>query len=70
MAGSIALVTCAQFPEGEDAHVLGAALSALDLVPTPGGHGVLELELIEPSLFFQYDQEATACFAAAISGRL
>jgi hypothetical protein len=31
VTGSIALVTCAQFPEGEDAHVLGPALSALDL---------------------------------------
>lgn len=31
MTGSIALVTCAQFPEGEDAQLLGPALSALGM---------------------------------------
>lgn len=42
----------------------------VDVVPAPGGPVVLELELIEPSLHFQYDPDAAARFAAAISGRL
>jgi hypothetical protein len=42
----------------------------VDVVPTPGGPVVLELELIEPSLFLQYDQDAAARFAAAVRRRL
>lgn len=42
----------------------------VDVVPAPAGPVVLELELIEPSLFFPYDQHAAARFAAAVSRRL
>jgi hypothetical protein len=42
----------------------------VDVVPTPAGPVVLELELIEPSLFFQYDPDAAARFAVAVSRRL
>jgi hypothetical protein len=42
----------------------------VDAIPTPYGRVVLELELIEPSLFFQYDQDAAARFAATVSRRL
>jgi glutathione synthase/RimK-type ligase-like ATP-grasp enzyme len=42
----------------------------IDVVPTPGGLVMLELELVEPSLFLQYDQDAAARFAAAVRRRL
>jgi hypothetical protein len=42
----------------------------VDVIPTPYGPVVLELELIEPSLHFRYDQDAAARFAASVSRRL
>jgi len=42
----------------------------VDVIPTPCGPVVLELELIEPSLHFRYDQDAAARFAASVSRRL
>lgn len=42
----------------------------VDVVRAPEGPVVLELELVEPSLYLQYDQDAAARFAAAVSRRL
>jgi hypothetical protein len=42
----------------------------VDVVPTPAGPVVLELELIEPSLYLPHDQDAAARFAATVSRRL
>ncbi len=42
----------------------------VDLVATVRGWLVMEIELVEPSLFLAYDESAPAALAAAISGRL
>ncbi len=44
----------------------------VDLLPSPSGPVVVELELVEPSLFLQYgsgDADPVATFAAAIAAR-
>jgi hypothetical protein len=41
----------------------------VDLLPTPAGPVLVELEVTEPSLFLQYDHAAAARFATAIAGR-
>lgn len=41
----------------------------IDLLPTPDGPRLLELELIEPSLFFQHSATAAARFAARLVAR-
>ncbi len=43
------------------------AYARVDLLPTPDGPVVLELELTEPSLFLQLDPQAPARAAAAFA---
>jgi hypothetical protein len=51
------------------AHVTTSLYARVDLVPGPDGEPLLiELELTEPSLFFEHDASAPARFAAAIAG--
>jgi hypothetical protein len=70
-------------PSATEAAVARAALAAVpgggerlldarvDLVPGPGGEPVvLELELLEPSLFLAHASGAAHRLAAAIAGRL
>jgi hypothetical protein len=70
-------------PSAAEAAVARAALAAVpgggerlfdarvDLVPGPGGEPVvLELELLEPSLFLTHAPGAAGRLAAAIAGRL
>jgi glutathione synthase/RimK-type ligase-like ATP-grasp enzyme len=75
-----------QLPDAAELAVGSAALEAVrdrfggdplyarvDLLPTPDGPVVIELELTEPSLFLQYATPGTdpaAAFAAAIAERL
>jgi hypothetical protein len=42
----------------------------VDLVHGPEGWAVMELELVEPSLFLSYDERAAGRLASAIKGRL
>lgn len=42
----------------------------VDLVATPEGWAVMELELVEPSLFLSYDEEAAPRLARAIARRV
>jgi glutathione synthase/RimK-type ligase-like ATP-grasp enzyme len=42
----------------------------IDVLPTPDGPVVIELELTEPSLFLEHDASAAGQFAAAVSNRL
>ena len=42
----------------------------VDGIATPAGFLLMELELIEPSLFFEYDDGSAARFAQALSDRL
>jgi glutathione synthase/RimK-type ligase-like ATP-grasp enzyme len=51
---------------------LGSELlyARVDLLPTPAGPVVIELELIEPSLFLGYDAGAADRFADAIAARV
>lgn len=42
----------------------------VDLVSTPAGWQLMELELVEPALYLQFDQHAVARAARAIIGRL
>jgi glutathione synthase/RimK-type ligase-like ATP-grasp enzyme len=42
----------------------------VDLVPGPAGPMLMELELVEPSLFLETDPASAARVAAAIAGRL
>lgn len=42
----------------------------VDLLPTPDGPRLLELELIEPSLFFDHDPASASRFVAALKQRL
>ena len=42
----------------------------VDLLPTADGPVVIELELVEPSLFLEFDEGATASFARVIADRL
>jgi len=51
---------------------LGANLlyARVDLLPTPAGPMLIELELTEPSLFLGYDDKAADRLAAAIAARV
>ncbi len=42
----------------------------IDVLPTPGGPVVIELELTEPSLFLEHDASAAGHLAAAVANRL
>lgn len=42
----------------------------VDVLPSPDGPLVIEIELTEPSLFLEHDADAAARFAAAVSRRL
>ena len=42
----------------------------VDLLPTPEGPVLVELEVTEPSLYLQYDQTAADRFARAIAARV
>ena len=42
----------------------------IDLLPSPTGPRLLEVELIEPSLFLPYADGAASRLAAAIAGRV
>jgi glutathione synthase/RimK-type ligase-like ATP-grasp enzyme len=42
----------------------------VDVLPSPDGPVVIELELAEPSLFLEHDEDAATRFAAAVSRRL
>jgi hypothetical protein len=44
--------------------------SRVDLVQVPEGWAIMELELVEPSLFLAYDDDAPRRLAAAIRARL
>jgi hypothetical protein len=41
----------------------------VDLLPSPDGPVVVEVEITEPSLFLTYDEAAADRFAAAIEAR-
>jgi glutathione synthase/RimK-type ligase-like ATP-grasp enzyme len=51
---------------------LGADLlyARVDLLPTPAGPVLIELEITEPSLFLSFDDDATDRFADAITARV
>ncbi|HEV7203765.1 MAG TPA: hypothetical protein VGN18_04100 [Jatrophihabitans sp.] len=72
----------ARTPSAAELEVGAAALAAIrdrfgadllytrvDLLPSPDGPVVVELELTEPSLFLQYGADAADSFAAAIVAR-
>jgi len=53
-----------------DPRLASLLYARLDLVATPNGWAVLELELVEPSLFLTFDEAAANRLAAAIAARL
>ena len=52
---------------GRDEHLLYARI---DLLPGPDGPVLVELELVEPSLFLTYSEDAAGRLAAAIEARV
>jgi hypothetical protein len=48
----------------------GLLYGRVDVVKVPEGWAVMELELVEPSLFLSYRTEAASALASAISDRL
>jgi hypothetical protein len=68
-AAEPAAVAFAQSLMNEDIF-RGLLYGRVDLVHMPEGWAVMELELVEPSLFLSYRAEAAALFASAIRSRL
>ena len=62
---------CVSQDPGPSASVLGGILyGRVDLVMTSEGWAIMELELVEPSLFLAYDDRAPRRLAEAIRARL
>lgn len=53
-----------------EARFAGLLYARVDLVATSEGWALMELELVEPSLFLGFDEHAAATLAAAIARRL
>lgn len=53
-----------------DLGVRGVLYARVDLVETGDGFRLMELELIEPQLFFRHDPDAARRLARALAGRL
>jgi hypothetical protein len=68
-AAEPAAVTFAESLMSEDIF-RGLLYGRVDLVQMPEGWAVMELELVEPSLFLSYRAEAAALLATAIHARL
>jgi glutathione synthase/RimK-type ligase-like ATP-grasp enzyme len=54
----------------EDVGFSGLLYARVDLVRVADGWAIMELELVEPSLFLTYHRDASAALAAAIARRL